>query len=57
MVKQLNIVFENEEFKRIEKLKKNSDLKWRKFILFLVEYAEESIKKGDLEVIERRSKK
>lgn len=44
-MKQLNITFEDDEFKRIEKGKKNSGLNWRDYIIKLNELAEK-IKKN-----------
>ena len=47
-MKQINITFEDEEHKNIEDLKKEFNSNWHDFILALVEYAKDSIKKGNL---------
>ncbi|MEK6878836.1 MAG: hypothetical protein AABY22_04475 [Nanoarchaeota archaeon] len=47
-MKNINIEFEEKEFKKILKVKEISKLSWRNFILFLVEKsAEENHNKGD----------
>ena len=48
MVKQLNISFDDEDYEEIEKLKEDSGLNWRDFIILLTTHARDSIKKGNL---------
>lgn len=50
-MKQLNITFEDGEFKSIEKLKEMSNLDWRRFLILITEHCKESVKKGDLEFL------
>ena len=52
-MKQLNITFEDSDFENIEKLKEQSGLSWRKFILLLITNAIDSIKKGNLKFIKK----
>lgn len=44
-MKQLNVTFEDEEFKKLEEGKKNSGLNWREYIIKLNELAEQLRKK------------
>lgn len=48
-MKQMNITFEDEDYKNIEKLKEKSKLGWRDFIILITTHCIDAVKKGDLE--------
>ena len=49
-MRQLNITFEDSEFESIKNLKEELEYDWRKFIICVVDYARDSIKKGHLKI-------
>ena len=48
-MKQINIWFDDDEYKLVKELKDKSKLTWHDFLLLIVKHCKEANKKGDLE--------